>query len=414
MSYIRQHRFENGLILLVEEMAGVASTSMTMLLPAGAASEPTDRQGVGAVLSEMVLRGAGELDARAHSDALDRLGVHRHTELQSWHMRLSATLLGDRLDEALPLLFDTIRRPQLPESAFEPSRQLAMQSIESLDDNPQEKVMIELKRHHHGEPVGRSSHGLAEHIEALTPGDLRRHWQQRFVPRGSILGVAGRVEFEHVRDLVGEQLSDWQGDAAEPTIIAAPPRQYHHEVSETNQVHIGVAYDAPPPRDLKNAMLQRLAAAVLSGGMSGRLFHEVREVRGLCYSVYAAYMQMAHAGTVYAYAGTTTQRATQTLEVLTGELKRLGDGVDRDEFDRAVVGLKSRLVMQGESTAARAGAIANDQHLLGGPRTLDDIAKQIDAVTLEDLGAFVADHRPREFTILTIGPEPLVGASNAS
>jgi predicted Zn-dependent peptidase len=213
---------------------------------------------------------------------------------------------------------------------------------------------------------------------------------------------------------VGEQLGDWAGDAAAPAIIAAPPREYHHEVSDTNQVHIGVAYDAPPPRDLKNAMLQRLAAAVLSGGMSGRLFHEVREVRGLCYSVYAAYMQMAHAGTVYAYAGTTTQRATQTLEVLTGELKRLGDGVTRDEFDRAVVGLKSRLVMQGESTAARAGAIANDQHLLGGPRTLDDIAKQIDAVTLEDLVAFVADHRPREFTILTIGPDPLVGATNVS
>jgi predicted Zn-dependent peptidase len=412
MSQIRQHRFENGLVLLVEEMPAVASCAMTMLLPAGAATEPTDKQGVSTVLAELMLRGAGQLDARAHSDALDRLGVHRHTETQTAHLRLSATLMADRLDTALPLLLDTVTQPQLAESAFEPSRELALQAIDSLEDNPQEKVMIELKHHHHGQPMGRSSLGLPDHLESLTLADVHRFHRAAFVPGGAILGVAGRVSFNHLRDTIGQLLSDWRGSAIQPTPAPPPTRQYHHESLDSTQVHIGLAHDAPGPRDLRLAMLQRLAAGALSGGMSGRLFHEVREVRGLCYSVYAAYMQMAHTGTLYAYAGTTTQRADETLDVLLRELIRIADGISADEFQRTVVGLKSRLVMQGESTAARSGALVNDQYLLGAPRTLHEIAALIDTISLTDLNAFLQSHRPSAFTILTIGPQPLALPEN--
>jgi predicted Zn-dependent peptidase len=143
--------------------------------------------------------------------------------------------------------------------------------------------------------------------------------------------------------------------------------------------------------------------------MSGRLFTEVREKRGLCYAVYAAYQSMRERGGVFAYAGTTPQRAAETLEVLTEQLKCLSDGVAEDEYARAVVGLKTRLVMQGESTAARAAALASDQYLRGRPRTLDQVAAEIDAVSLDSLNRFVAEHRPDQFTTLNVGPEPLSG-----
>ena len=114
----------------------------------------------------------------------------------------------------------------------------------------------------------------------------------------------------------------------------------------------------PEPDD--QSLLQKAAIAVLSGGMSGRLFTQVREKRGLCYSVFASYVGHKDRGAVLSYAGTTVPRAKETLEVLVDELCKVSQGVKQDEFDRAIVGMKSRLVMQGESTGARASAIAAD------------------------------------------------------
>lgn len=403
---ILTHRYANGLTLLAEPMAGVASVGMTLLTPAGAAAEPESRQGVAGILAEMIFRGAGDLDSRAHSDALDRLGVHRSSDVYTQHMRLGATMMGERLAEALPLLTDCITRPHLADDALDPSRQLAIASIEALEDDPQHKVMIELKRLHVGEPIGRSTMGRIDHLQAMSAQDVRTFYKQRCVSGGSILALAGCLDFEKVRDQVGELLEGFSGAADEIADNALPPRRYRHMPADSAQQHIGVAYDTIGELDPQN-MTQRVALAVLSGGMSGRLFTEVRENRGLCYSVYATYGAQRDRGVVYGYAGTTPQRAEETLQVMTAELRRLADGVEPDEFDRAIVGLKSRLVMQGESTSARASALASDQFMRGRPRTLDDIADAIDDVTLDKLNAFVAAHKPGEMTTLNIGPEEL-------
>lgn len=411
MTDIHTHTYDNGLTLLIEPMAGVGSLAMSLLLPAGAMYEPADRLGVGEVLGEMIFRGAGELDAKAHCDALDRLGLHRSSEITSTHLRLGATMLGDQLDEAMPLLLDMIRRPMLADDTFGPSRTLAVQAIESLDDEPQRRVMIELKRRHLGEPRGRSVMGEIEHLEAMTADDVRDYYAKRFVPRGAILGIAGKVDVDHAIERIGELLGDWSGDAPTAIVEQPGPRGYEHRDQDTQQVHIGLAYDALPEPHA-DSMTQRLGIAVLSGGMSGRLFTQVREERGLCYSVYATYAAARDHGTVYAYAGTTAQRAAETLEVMSDVLTKLGDGVEADEFERAVVGLKARLVMQGESTAARASAIAGDQFAVDAPRTLEQRAADVEAVTLDKLNDFVAAHRLTDPTTLTIGPTALTSPAS--
>jgi len=401
---IHTHRFASGLTLLVEPMRGVSSASMTLLLPAGAASEPADQRGVGDVLAEMMLRGAGELDARAHSDALDRLGVHRSSEVRTHHLRLGATMMGDRIAAALPLMLDCALRPQLTDEAFDPSRQLAIAAIDALDDDPQQKVMIELKSQHLGEPIGRSTLGRLDDLKNLTADQVRAFYQQRCKPGGAILALAGNVNFEKVRDQVGQLIESWTGSADEIKPNPLPPRVARHIEAATAQQHIALAYDTIGELD-PASMTQRVAIGVLAGGMSGRLFTEVRENRGLCYAVGATYAAMREHGSVMAYAGTTTQRAPETLKVLKDELRKLSDGVEQDEFERAVVGLKARLVMQGESTGARAASLAGDQFVRGKVRTLDEVAAEIDAVSLDAVNAFVADHKPDEFTQLIIGPK---------
>lgn len=406
MPSIHQHRFPNGLWLVAEPIEHAQSLAMTFLLPAGVIAEPVGQQGAAALLAEMICRGAGELDAKAHSDALDQLGVQRGTDAETYHLRLGATMIGRNLEPSLPLLMDMVRRPMLAESALGPSRDLALQALAGLEDEPQQKVFLELKARHYPQPFGRSSLGVAEHLQAITLEQLRRLHRETFVPTGAVLGFAGRFDWTQLRDLVEKLLGDWRGAIDEPQPGPAAPRGYTHLIAPSNQVHIGLMYDALPETDPRS-IYHRAAAAVLSGGMSGRLFTEVREKRGLCYSVYAAYGGARDRGAMLSYAGTTPQRAQETLDVLRGELVRLSDGIEPDEFRRAIVGMKSRLVMQGESTPARARAIAADQYIHGRPRTLDELAAQVDAVTLDKLREFVAQRRPAEMTLVTIGPEAM-------
>ncbi len=406
MDQIHRHQLSNGLWLVAEPIAGAQSLAMSFLTPAGVACEPADSQGVATLLAEMVCRGAGELDAKAHSDALDQLGVQRGTSVETIHTHLGATMIGRNLDQALPLLVDMVRRPKLSEASLAPSKDLALQALDALEDEPQQKVFYELKQRHLPQPFGRSAMGKREHLESLTLDGLRQYWQQAFVPGGSVLGFAGRFDWPKLKDQVQSLLGDWQGAMPDPAGQGGSPRGYQHVIAQSTQVHIGLAYEAVPETN-EQSILQRAAVAVLSGGMSGRLFTEVREKRGLCYSVFATYGGQKQYGMVLGYAGTSTPRAQETLDVLVAELKRLSDGIEPDEFQRAIVGMKSRLVMQGESTGARAHAIAADQYMYGRPRSLDELAAKVDAITLDQLNQYIKQHRPGDMTIVTIGPEKL-------
>jgi predicted Zn-dependent peptidase len=406
MSRIHKEQLPNGLWLIAEPNDTAQSLSMTMLIPAGVAAEPQGMQGASTILEEMMARGAGGLDSRAHCDALDQLGVQRGTGVQTQHIRLSATMIADKIDRALPLLLDMVIDPALQDEALTPSRDLALQTIQSLKDEPQQKVMLDLRDRFYPPPLGRSPHGNEDGIRAVTPDALRDFWRATCVPGGSVLSFAGKFDWPTLRDLVINHLSKWQGARDEVEPAGEGPLGYLHTHADTTQVHIALAYDAVPEPD-ESSILQRVAIAALSGGMSGRLFTEVREKRGLCYSVYATYAANRERGAVFAYAGTTTPRAQETLDVMANELVRLSKGIDESEFQRAIVGMKSSLVMQGESTGARAGAIAMDQIVMGRPRGLDELADRVDGVTHEGLNAFLRENAPGDMTITTIGPEAL-------
>lgn len=406
MAQIHQHRLDNGLWLLAEPIAGAQSLAMSFLLPAGVAQEPPDQQGVAGLVAEMICRGAGPLDAKAHSDALDQLGVQRGTNVETKHLQLGATMIATKLEPALPLLVDMVLRPALGPNALEPSRDLALQALDALEDEPQQKVFYELRQRHFPQPFGRSSLGQREHLQSITHDQVHHYWQKQFTPQGAVLGFAGKFDWPRLKDLIAHHLGPWTGSVPEPDTQGSAPRGYTPLHAASTQVHIGLAYDAiPEPHEL--SLLQKAAAAVLSGGMSGRLFTQVREKRGLCYSVYAAYAGQKQYGCVLSYAGTTAPRAQETLDVLVAELRRLSDGIDQGEFDRAIVGMKSRLVMQGESSQARAGSIAAEQYLYGRPRTLEEWAAKVDQITLANLNQFVRDHPPGPMTVVTIGPDPL-------
>jgi predicted Zn-dependent peptidase len=150
-----------------------------------------------------------------------------------------------------------------------------------------------------------------------------------------------------------------------------------------------------------------MAIEVLSGGMASRLFTEVREKRGLCYSVRAMHQTIRGAGSIIAYAGTTEERCQETLEVLLAELARLAEGVTEEELARARTGLLAGLVMQSEATRSRALSIARDQYLIGEVRTPEEIRRGVESVTPDSIYEFLRRRPARDFTIVTLGPREL-------
>jgi len=201
-------------------------------------------------------------------------------------------------------------------------------------------------------------------------------------------------------------LGDWDSPAPPPPALTDPPDGATHVTKDSAQAHIALAHRAPTILDA-SYYPARLAATVLSGGMSSRLFTEIREKRGLVYHVSTQYHSLKdHAG-MFTYAGTPPERAQETLEAVVAELRRLAEGVTQEEMARTRTQLKSALVMQGESTGARATALANDWYQLGRLRSLHEISDAIDAVGADDVLAYLRAYPAEDFTVLTIGPQAL-------
>lgn len=409
MTDISQFTLTNQTRVVVESNPGVQSAAMVWLLPAGIATDAPDRVGRASMWSELLLRGAGNLDSRAQADAFDRLGAGRSTGVSSRFLSLATTVLGSKLLESLPLLADMVRLPRFEDASIEPTRQLCLQAIEALQDEPAELAALGAKARHLAPPFNRPTDGETAGIEALTGDELRGQWPSVAAAASSIIAVSGRVDAAELEEALETLLGGWRGLAEEPTPASAPPRGYDHIEDETNQVQIVLMHDAPAEPS-EDAVLERLAVRVLSGGMSSRLFTEVREKRGLCYSVHARYSTDRDFGLVSASVGTQPDRAQESLDVLVSEMQRLStpEGkVTPEEFRRAVAGLKSGLVFSGESTDARASALAYDLFRLGRPRSLAEIAAEIDAVTLDRLNEYVASRQMGRVTVQTLGPEAL-------
>lgn len=403
---IQSHIFGNGLVLVAEPMDWLESAAFTILVPAGCIHESPDRGGLSGFTCEMALRGAGPRDSRQFINDLDCLGVERSESVGESHTRFSAATLAGNLHEALTIFADVLRRAHLPADQLEAGRQVMYQELRAVEDEPAQKVMLELRRRHYPDPWGRPSQGDAASLKAISLDDIRNHFRRAYRPTGTIVGVAGRFDWESLQDHVGSLLGDWQPAERAELAESHHPAPYQHLSYDSNQTQIGVAYASVPYRS-EDYFPAWGAVGILSGGMSARLFTEVRERRGLCYSVYATHHTLPHLGGVFCYAGTSAERAQETLDVLLAELQRLGEGVEEHELERLKARIKSALIMQQESSSARSGSIARDWHHLGRARTLAELDALVDALTSERINAYLAANPPRQFTIVTLGRKEL-------
>ena len=405
--HFEHHRLPNGVTVLGERMEAVSSAALVVMLPVGAATDPTGEDGTSSLLTEMLGKGAGRFSSRELSQQFEDVGVHRGAAAGIEVSTLSASMLGENSERAIELTGMLLREPLLPEAELDSVKQLALQDLEALEDEPSSKVMTELAAKFYPAPFGRSQLGTKEGVNAVTIDSLKRYYQQRFVADRAIVAVAGRFEWPQVLSTVERVFGSWGGST---TPLVVPPLSdtpsVHHLEQDTAQVQIALAYPSVSI-DHPDFYVARVATNVLSGGMSGRLFIEVREKRGLVYRVGASHSAAKGRGAVFAFAGTTPENAEECLKVMLDELGKVGNGVSDEELDRAKADLKSRVIMQGEFSSSRASGLVNDWWNLGRIRTIAEIRDAIDSVTSADIERHMREFPVAPVTLVTLGPKAL-------
>lgn len=398
--------FPNGLTLLGEKMDLVSSAAFCLALPAGSAADFDGGEGGASIVSEWLFRGAGDRDTRSLNDALDNLGCQHDESVRSEHLVLTAAQLGRNLGAVLEIYADILRRPRLEDKSFDACRALAIQDLASLEDEPARKARLLVREKFYPQPLGRSAMGTEQSLAAMTADGLRDWVSQTFHPQGMILAVAGCFEWDALCRQVDRLLGDWPGRARAAQSPRGQARSVSHLPKESAQSHICLAH-ATVPVNHPQHYAARMGETVLSGGMSSRLFTEVREKRGLVYHVSSHYHSLKGCAGMFTYAGTPPERTQQTFDVTVGELRRLSAGIEPHEMARARVQLRSGLVMQAESTSSRASGLASDWYHLGRLRSLGEISDAIGKVTAEDVLEHLAQWPARDFTLVVLGPQPV-------
>jgi predicted Zn-dependent peptidase len=389
-------------------MASVGSVAMGFLLPAGSCYEaPPVPAGVSQMVASLVLQGTLHRDARALTEAFEEIGARRDVSVEPEYTWLGAVVLARHLPAALELLVDMARYPSFPADELPKVRGRLLQSIAQQEDEPSRKVFALLREAAFGDhPLGRPLLGTAESVAAIDEAALRSYWAARYGAGAAILAVAGRIDLDALWPLVDGLCGDWPaGPARQPLPPAEVRRSFRAARTESSQQHIALAMPGLPAGH-DDAYVAAVLGMIYGGSMNSRLFTEVREKRGLAYSVSASHVSAENSGTYRVYAGTTPERAHESLTVIVDEARRLAaQGITAEELARAKVKLKSSVVMAGESTALRRRALGAGWWYEGKVRTLDEVRQRIDAVEVEQVGALArALDLGGTVAVATVGP----------
>lgn len=389
-SLLRSARLDNGLRVVTERNPAQRSASITWLVPGGSACDPVDRgDGWATLLSEFLLRGAGDLESRGFSDVLDRLGMRRSVTADTYHQHVNATLAGGELLAGLDRLVDLVLLPRFPEAALDAVRSLCLQELAGIEDDPASYAGIRLDEIRFPSPFNRHGLGEKEHLEAATVPELRAHWNEVARPNGSILAIAGDVDHDQVMDLLEQRCRDWQGTGPTPEPSGVAIGGELGIERDTSQVHVGIGLTGPVASD-PDQLAFRTAIGVLGGGSSSRLFLDVRERRGLAYSVSARYSEGFALGACTISAGTTPERVGETLDRIASVMEEFDAGPTDEEVTRIAVGLRAGGLMQQEHGPARARQLALDVFRRGHARSTAELLAEFDGIDADDVRRVVS------------------------
>ena len=410
---IERTEFTSGLRVLTERMPGVRSVALGFWVLAGSRDEPPPISGSSHFLEHLLFKGTKTRTARQIAEAFDAVGGDVNAFTAKEYTCFYARLRDRDLPMAVEQLGDMMRRSVIRTSDFVAEKQVILEEINVHEDTPDDLIhdlFTETLWPSH--PLGRPVLGTKRSIKAATRDQVHRFYRRHYVPGNVVVVGAGSLRHDALVDLVAEHLdagtvrrrgpSAWNVRAA-----GDPPRASGRTLvrrRDTEQAHICVGTNGLPRTD-PDRFAFGVANAALGGGMSSRLFQEIREKRGLAYSAYSYHSMYAEAGMFCAYAGTTPARAKEVLSIIRGELGDVAaNGLTPAEFARAKGHMKGSLVLSMEDPSGRMSRLGKSEIGHGETLTMNQLLARIQAVTPDDVRRAAERVLSQPMTTTVLGP----------
>ncbi|MEA2179054.1 MAG: hypothetical protein QOG77_2351 [Solirubrobacteraceae bacterium] len=392
-----EHRLtelESGVRVVTEHMDSVRSVALGFWIGTGSSAEDVPEAGLSHLIEHMLFRGTERYGSLEIDQLFDSMGAELNAGTGKETTSVYARVLDVHLSEAFDVMADMVWRPRFDGGELEQEREIVLEEIAMYEDDPQDKVFDVLGEavfgHH---PLGRAIIGRAEVVGGARPAALSGFHAARYVPGNVVVAAAGSVDHDALVELVraggveraGQPVPELPGPP-----LGEPPR-VRFVAKETEQYH--VCLGAPGlARDDERRFALRVLDNILGGTSSSRLFQEVREKRGLAYSVYSFQSMYAGTGQVGLYLGTRPDNVGRAMRVVADELERVRqDPASADELARSKENVKGRVVLSLESTAARMNRLGASV-LAGLPLlSVDEVIERIDAVTLDDVAGLARE-----------------------
>jgi len=380
----------SGVRVVTEEVPSVRSVALGLWVRTGSRNETPAQAGVSHFLEHLLFKGTPRYSAIEISERFDGLGASVNAATGKETTHLHARFLDEHTDEVFDLLAEMLLDPTYPE--IDSERQVVLEEIAMYEDEPQDRVHDVLAEAVFGQhPLGRRVLGEAEVIASIPIPDIDAYHQERYAGREIVVGAAGHLDHERIVALAEKLVNPTGAGGDQPDMALEGGAQLCFHQKETEQYHI--CFGAP---GLRRDDERRYALAVLDsifgGSTSSRLFREVREKRGLAYSVGSYNEQFTDQGLVATYVGTREDNVEEACSIIGAELARLrSEPVSDEELRRAKESVKGRLVLSSESTAARMTRISRAT-LFGLPiESLDQMLAKVDAIEVDQLTELAAE-----------------------
>jgi predicted Zn-dependent peptidase len=391
LSAPRVSELGSGARVVTEEVPSVRSVALGLWVRTGSRNETPAQAGVSHFLEHLLFKGTERFSAIEISERFDGLGASVNAATGKETTHLHARFLDEHTEEVFDLLAEMLLAPTYPEVDSE--REVVLEEIAMYEDEPQDRVHDILAGAVFGEhPLGRRVLGEAEVIASIPVPDIDAYHRQRYTGANVVVGAAGHLDHERIVALAERLVSPpATANGAAPASDPDAEARLRFYPKDTEQYHI--CFGAPGiVRDDERRYGLAVLDSIFGGSTSSRLFREVREKRGLAYSVGSYNEQYTDSGLVATYVGTREDNVEEACTVIGAELERLRtEPVSAEELARAKENVKGRLVLSSESTAARMTRISRAT-LFGLPiESLDAMLAKVDAVTIEELSELATE-----------------------
>ncbi|MCE3230165.1 MAG: ptrA [Alphaproteobacteria bacterium] len=394
----------NGLRVVTNAIPHVETVTCGLWVNVGARHEPAPINGISHVLEHMAFKGTTRRSALQIAEEIEAVGGYLNAYTSREATAYHARVLKDNVPLAIDILADILQDSTFDATEFAREQSVIIQEIGQTFDTPDDIIFDYFQETcYPDQPIGRAILGTAEVVRSLTPTQVKTYMQDHYGAHQMVFAAAGNLDHQEIVRLVAEKFSRLPIDCPKEARPAVYKGGTFHQRRDLEQTHLVLGYEGLPFGHPDHYAVSILST-ILGGGMSSRLFQEVREKRGLVYSIYTFASSYQDSGVFGVYAGADPKQINELLPVVQEELSRFPNSLETSEMDRAKAQLKAGLMMSLESTTSRCEQLANHLLIYGRPIPPKEILEKVDAVTLDQVTSLAKRLFAGVQTQATLGP----------